>query len=234
MIKNKKIIALIPARGGSKSISYKNLQLLGNKSLLSWPIETALDISEIDHIYVSTDDKNIADEAKKFSVEIHDRPDNLASDTALVVDTIRHLKAELSAKKIGADIMVLLEATCPFRESSVVLKCLNRLIDDNLDSVATFHPAELNPERSWRVKDAIPEPFIDGAIPWKPRQLLTPAYQLNAVAYVFRLDRLPENGASLLFGRMGAEIIDSEDIIDIDTKRDFLIANCMLKNEESV
>jgi len=234
MIKNNKIIALTPARGGSKSVHYKNLQLLGGKTLLSWPIETALDIEEIDHVFVSTDDQKIAKEAKRLGAEIHERPKELASDTALVIDTIRHLKAELSEKKTDVDIMILLEATCPFRESSVVLKCINRLIDEDLDSIATFHQAELNPERSWKLENDVPKPFIDGAIPWKPRQQLTPAYQLNAVAYVFWLDRLPDDGVSLLFGRMGAEIIDSERIIDIDTKRDFSIANCMLKNDEGI
>ena len=95
-------------------------------------------------------------------------------------------------------------------------------------SIATFHEAEINPERTWRIEDGSPRPFINGAIPWKPRQLLTPAYQLNAAVYAFAPDRLPADSPSILFGKMGAEIVPADSVVDIDTLKDFAYANALL------
>ena len=96
--------------------------------------------------------------------------------------------------------------------------------------VAVGTTAEINPERTWRIIDGLPTPFIEGAIPWKPRQLLTPAYQLNGAVYAFRLDRFPAQTPSVLFGRIGAEQVDADEVIDIDNEKDFVIANAILQS----
>ena len=101
------------------------------------------------------------------------------------------------------------------------------MVDEQLDSIATFHEAEINPERTWRIDGGKPEPFIRGAVPWKPRQLLTPAFQLNAAVYAFRPDRLPADSPSILFGDMGAEIVPADSVIDIDTLKDFALRQCL-------
>jgi CMP-N,N'-diacetyllegionaminic acid synthase len=224
------IIAIIPARGGSKSIVSKNLAILGGKPLLCWPIETALATSEINNIIVSTDNDKIAEVATELGVGIHHRPPELGLDSALVVDTVRHIYQELIGKKKSADIFVLLEATSPLRTPELVSRCLKRLVQENLDSIATFHVAEVNPERAWRIENGKPFPFIDGAIPWKPRQEFPPAYHLNGAVYAFRPGRLPAESLGLLFGKMGAELIDSNSIIDIDDERDLKVANALLES----
>lgn len=124
----------------------------------------------------------------------------------------------------------MLEATSPFRTPELVSRCLHRLVDEGLDSIATFHDAEINPERAWRISEGMPEPFIPGAVPWKPRQLLTPAYQLNGAVYAFFPDRLPAGIPNILFGKMGAEIVPADSVIDIDTLKDFVIANAILQS----
>jgi CMP-N,N'-diacetyllegionaminic acid synthase len=230
LIDGRHVVALIPARGGSKSIPYKNLYPLGGKPLIAWPIEVGRATAAIDRVIVSTDDAKIASVARELRAEVFDRPAELASDTALVIDTIRHVGRELSQQGRPADIMVLLEATSPFRKAELVTRCLERLVAEGLDSIATFHAAEINPERTWKVEEGRPRPFIDSANPWKPRQKLTPAYQLNGVVYAFRLDLLPADGTSLLFGRMGAEVISADDVIDIDEERDFFIAESILRS----
>lgn len=222
------IVAMIPARGGSKSVPYKNLYPLGGRPLLAWPIETALATPEIGRVFVSTDDARIAEAARGLGAEVHRRPPELATDTALVIDAVRHLRDERARAGQPVDVMVLLEATAPFRTPELVSRCLRRLVDEDLDSIATFQEAAINPERAWRVEDGRPRPFIDGAVPWKPRQALTPAYQLNGAVYAFRPGRLPADGPSLLFGRLGAEVIPSAGQIDIDDLQDFVIANAIL------
>lgn len=233
MIGGHDVVAMIPARGGSKSVPYKNLHLLGGRPLLAWPVETALQTQEIDRVFVSTDDNRIARAASELGAEIHRRPAHLATDTALVIDAIRHFRDELAGQGQPPSIIVLLEATSPLRTPQLVSRCLKRLVDDDLDSIATFNDADINPERTWRIEGGRPRPFIDGTVPWKPRQQLTPAYQLNGAVYAFRAMKLPDDGPSVLFGRMGAELVPSDDVIDIDNEKDFVIANALLQSRNS-
>lgn len=230
MIDGLRVVALTPARGGSKAVPYKNLHPLGGKPLLAWPVECALQTPEIDRVIVSTDDDRISSVAAELGAEVYRRPDHLATDSALVADTIRQLWVQLRAEGEPAQILVLLEATSPFRTPALITRCLQRLVNEALDSVATFNDAAINPERTWRIHAGAPEPFIEGAIPWKPRQQLTPAYQLNGAVYAFFPDRLPAGIPNILFGKMGAEIVPSNSVIDIDTLEDFHIANALLQS----
>ena len=130
----------------------------------------------------------------------------------------------------NSDIMVLLEATSPFRTPALIEKCVNRLVDENLDSIATFNKAEINPQRTWKISKGLPEPFMKDSNPWKPRQLLDEAYQLNGLVYVFRPSKFKKSTSGFLFGKMGAEIVDDY-IIDIDSKKDFILANALMKEK---
>jgi CMP-N-acetylneuraminic acid synthetase len=228
VLDGRRIVAVTPARGGSKSVPYKNLHPLGGKPLIAWPIECARATAAIDRVIVSTDDGKIAAVATSFGAEVYRRPPELATDTAVVADALRDLWRRLRAEGETAEILVLLEATSPLRSPALVERCLRRMIDEQLDSIATFSDAEINPERTWRIDGGRPTPFIAGAIPWKPRQQLTPAYQLNAAVYAFVPDRWPADSPSILFGHMGAEIVPAESVIDIDTAKDFVIANALL------
>lgn len=223
------IVAMIPARGGSETVPNKNLYPLGGRPLLAWPIETARATPEIGRVFVSTEDDRIARVASELGVEIHHRPAELATRTALVIDAVRHLHTLLRAAGNPAEIMVLLEPTSPFRTPELVSRCIARMIAEELDSIATFHEAPVNPERIWRIEDGRPKPFIEGAVPWKPRQALTPAYQLNGAVYAFRPDRLPADEPGLLFGRMAAELTAADDAIDIDDHKDFVVADALLR-----
>ena len=88
MIDGRRVIALTPARGGSKSVPYKNLHPLGGKPLLAWPIETAKATAAIDRVIVSTDDDRIANAALQLGAEVYRRSAELASDTAVVADNV--------------------------------------------------------------------------------------------------------------------------------------------------
>ncbi len=230
MIYKQKVVAFIPARGGSKGIKDKNIRELGGKPLIAWPIETALSTPEIDRVIVSTDSKEIAKIAQKHGAEVKIRPADLARDNSLVADTIRHLKQELSKQYESEEIAVLLEATSPFRDIKIVTRCLERLVLEELDSIATFSESKISPERLWKITNGTPEPYIKSASPWKPRQSFKTAYKLNAVVYAFRLSKLPDIGPDILFGNFGAEILPNENLIDIDTEQDLMVANAILQS----
>ena len=86
MLNGKRVIAVIPARGGSKSVPGKNIRSLGGKPLLAWSIDVARQVSEIDRIIVSTDDTQIASVGRIYGAEVYARPQHLATDEALVID----------------------------------------------------------------------------------------------------------------------------------------------------
>jgi CMP-N-acetylneuraminic acid synthetase len=100
--------------------------------------------------------------------------------------------------------------------------------------VATFHEAELNPHRAWKIEDGRPVVFLPGAVPWLPRQKLPRAYQLNGAVYAFRIDGLREDTPSLLFGKSGAVVLPKNRAYDIDDEIDFLIAENLLRRRHHV
>ena len=206
MLDDLRVIAVIPARGGSKSVQRKNIRSLGGKPLIGWSIETARVVEEFDRIIVSTDDEEISNIARDLGAESYRRPPELATDEALVIDAIRHLITVLCKEGEAPEVMVLLEPTCPLRSPEEVRQCIRRLVTENLDSVATFEAADQHPHRTWRIVDGKPSPFIAGIDAWQPRQKLPPAFRLSGAVYAFRADRLPESTTALLYGRTGAVI----------------------------
>jgi len=231
MIRGERVVALVPARGGSKTVPNKNVRPLDGKPLVAWPIDVAAATDAVDRVIVSTDDERIGATAREFGAEVFDRPPELARDDSLVVETIRHTVDELADRGEAARYVTLLEPTSPLRTPRDVDRCLDRLAGDpDIDSVATFTEAEINPHRIWRLDDdGPPEPFVDGADPWQPRQSLPEAYQLNGAVYAFDVDAVSEEGASLLFGTPGAVVMPPERSVDIDTEVDFALAEALLE-----
>jgi CMP-N,N'-diacetyllegionaminic acid synthase len=228
MLGSERVIAVIPARGGSKSVPYKNIKPLGGKPLIAWAIEVGKNTPEIDRVIVSTDDDKIASVAVQYGAEVYRRPSYLATDDALVIDALRDLIRTLQSEGESANIMVLLEPTCPLRSVEDVSDCL-ALLADGKDSSATFHLAELNPHRAWSIKNGVPEVFIPGAIPWLPRQKLPEAYQLNGAVYAFYINRLEPDSRALLVGKTGALIIPRNRATDIDEEVDFDIVEAIIR-----
>jgi len=200
--------------------------MVGDKPLVAWSIDTARETSAIDRILVSTDDEEIADVSREYQAEVIERPEELSTDDALVVDAIRQAITSLREGGESAAYLVMLEPTCPFRESQDVRRCLESLVSGN-DSVATFTQCDLNPHRAWTVSDDHPKPFLPDADPWLPRQRLPDAHQLNGGVYAFRIDAFPDAGRSLLFGQAGAVLMPDERSVDIDTELDLAFARMM-------
>ncbi len=152
------------------------------------------------------------------------RPDRLATDQALVIDVIKDILSTLRSEHETAEILLLLEPTCPFRSAEDVLSCLRLVASGECDSAATFVDAELNPHRAWKIAGQTPETFIPGAIPWLPRQQLPEAYQLNGAVYAARIEGLLQSDRSFLFGRPGAVKMPRNRSIDINDPIDLMLA----------
>jgi len=140
MIANKKIIAIIPARGGSKGLPHKNIKILEGKPLLAWSITTALSSKYIDEVCVSSDDEKIRKLGRKHGAQTpFVRPSILAQDTSPTMDAIFHtLDYYQQNLKQNFDIIVCLQPTSPFRETEDVDDALELLINnENAWSVAS-------------------------------------------------------------------------------------------------
>lgn len=229
MLNGKRVIAVIPARGGSKSVPGKNLRQLDGKPLIAWAIEVAKQSAGIDRVIISTDDSKIATVSRAYGAEVYLRPSHLATDDALVIDALKDLIQTLLAESEQFEWLVLLEPTCPLRTTEDVENCLNVLASEEHDSVATFKEAELNPHRAWRIIKGSPKVFIPGSVPWLPRQKLPPAYQLNGAVYVFRAKLLAAETKSILLGRSAAVMMPPERSYDIDDLVDFTVVEALLK-----
>lgn len=231
MYKGKKIIALTPARGGSRGVKKKNVKLLNGKPLISWSLDLAQRVKEIDDVYVSTDANYIKDVARKSFAKVIDRPKKLSGDNVLVVDVLKHF---LSSVNEQIDYLILLEATSPIRSEKDIIESIKLLIDEDYDSVGTFCEAHLNPHRAWRFSGEKPEVFIKGAIPWLPRQMLPEAYQLNGAVYGINVKRFLEDKCkNVLFGNIGGKIMAAHTSVDIDREVDFLVVEAIMNNLES-
>ncbi|WP_240222244.1 cytidylyltransferase domain-containing protein [Rheinheimera hassiensis] len=230
MISNQKVVAVIPARAGSKSIPDKNIRNLAGKPLIAWSIDVAQRSKYIDRVIVSTDGDKIAEVSREFGAEVLSRPSELAQDSSLVIDSIRHVIATLRQEGDASVVLVLLEPTSPLREPDDVDNVIEQLVMKSYDSVATFRQAELNPHRAWKIIDGQVCTFIQGAIPWLPRQQQPEAWQLNGAVYAFIIDKLPSDGVSILFGKIGSVIMPEERSLDIDNNIQFEIASALLKD----
>ena len=128
------IVAVIPARGGSKGIHRKNITPCANKPLIAWTIESALKSKLLDKIYVSTEDREIARISRKFGAEVLKRPENLAQDETLIVDVLKH---HLEHDIPNAKTIVLLQPTSPVRDEGLIDFCIERYKESTADSLAT-------------------------------------------------------------------------------------------------
>ena len=230
MINGQKVIAVIPARGGSKSIPYKNIKPFLGKPLIAWTIASAQGVAEIDRIIVSTEDALIAEVASRYGAEVFNRPAELAKDNSLSIELVKDIVKKLKEAGENYSIMLYLEPTSPLRESQDIRTCLELLTntESSYTAVATFTEAELNPHRAWRIEGS-PELFIKSANPWLPRQKLPRAYQLNGAVYCFLIESIQEDSQQILNGSIGAVVMPREKSVDIDDKIDFMLAELLMK-----
>ena len=234
MIK-KKILCIIPARGGSKSIKDKNLLKLGKYSLLEHAILFAKKSKKFNSIILSSDSNKILNIGLKNKINVIKRLKKNSTDKSLVADSIHEILNTYKKKKIFFDVVVLLEPTCPFRKINHLKNCLKILINKKLDSIATFSIALLNPNRGWKIRKNIPITYFKNVIPWKNKQSFEKAFQLNGSVYAFSTKNFKPTVKNLLFGKSHAFICNDNDIlIDIDNKKDYLISKLLFKNAKRI
>ena len=231
MIEGNRVLAIIPARGGSKGIPGKNHRIILDKPLISWTIEHALNIDIIDNIVVTTDDSTIKNISKGYDVMIINRPTNLAGDNSLVVGAVRHVLETIQQRDNPYDIFVMMEPTALYRRESDTISIIEMVSKKNsvFDCAATFRNALLHPERAWVINSKQASTYLKDSAVWRNtnRQSLPNVYQPLGT-YVFRETAIGEN--IVLSGKVGAIIVPKIFCIDLDDEYDFLRAEILLKD----
>ena len=129
---DKRIIGIIPARGGSKGIPRKNVKELAGKPLIAYTIEQAKGSKYLDEIYVSTEDSEIAKISEKYGAKVTERPMELATDTTTSESVLLHF-----AEKVDFDILVFFQCTSPLRYSYQIDEAIEKFIEEDADSLLT-------------------------------------------------------------------------------------------------
>jgi CMP-N-acetylneuraminic acid synthetase len=215
------VVALIPARGGSKGIPRKNLVHVGGRSLLAWAVEAAQESHSVANVVVSTDDDEIAAEAERLGAAVLRRPAELAADEVPMVDVVKHALAELGT----VDVLVVLQPTSPLRRAHHVEEAVTLLERTGADSVVgvvevphRFEPGSLmalEGERLVRLGDS----------PLR-RQDKPVLYARNGPAVlVLRPDQL---GDDIYGGDCRPYVMDALSSLDIDSEDDLRLVESVL------
>ncbi|MBS3055944.1 MAG: acylneuraminate cytidylyltransferase family protein [Candidatus Aenigmarchaeota archaeon] len=222
------ILGIIPARGGSKGVIRKNLKLLAGKPLITYTIEAAKKSRLLDRFVVSTEDKEIAEVSRMNGVEVINRPVELASDHTPTEPVLQHVVKELEKKGFKTDIIVTLQPTSPLRKPEDIDMVIEYLIKSDSDSVITISNVDYHPWWMRKLEGDKILPFIKLENEPKRRQDLPKVYKENGAVFVTKRDVLM-NQNSIYGNNVKGIIMDEIRSIDIDTEKDFIIAETILK-----
>jgi CMP-N,N'-diacetyllegionaminic acid synthase len=212
------VLALIPARGGSRSIPGKNLAQVAGKPLLAWTVEAARASRPVTRTVVSTDSDEIAGVARSLGVDVLARPTELAQDETPMQAVVEHALGELSC-----EALVLLQPTSPLRRAEHVDEAVALLLETNADIVVSVVevPHAFRPSSLMRLEDGRLLPLD----PEEPllRQRKATLYARNGPAV---LALRPD--ARLYEGDVRAYVMDPRDSLDVDTPFDLELADLLL------
>lgn len=225
-----RILALIPARGGSKRLPGKNIRMLGDKPLIVWTIDAAKGIPEICDILVSTDSSEIAEICKESGVLVPWlRPTELATDTASSVDVALHALDWYEAKHGTVDGLLLLQPTSPFRTKENICTGIALFAKYEYSSVVGVSPTHTHPMWTLKIENGYLVPFIPGDGLQTRSQDLQSAFVVNGSVYLVNPYDL-RSKKTFVGPKSKAFVIEScQETLDIDTEWDWLCAISAMK-----
>lgn len=220
------VLAIIPARGGSKEIPRKNIKLLCGKPLIGWSIEVAKHSPLIDRVVVSTDDDEIASVARGLGADVpFVRPAELAADNTPGVLPVLHAISQVP----GYDWVLLLQPTSPFRTQADIEAIWRLCQERGASSAVSVCAAGKHPFWMYQCNGAsVLEPFIKGRPDVTRRQDLPPAYSLNGALYLAKTEWLVEQ-QNLIGQETIGYVMPNERSLDLDTLQDWHLAEYLME-----
>jgi CMP-N-acetylneuraminic acid synthetase len=226
-----RVLALIPARSGSKGVPDKNTRPLAGRTLLEYALAAAMASGVTDRIVLSTDSDCIAAEGRRVGLEVpFIRPADLARDDTPMLPVIEHALGALEQDGWVADIVVLLQPTSPLRRAEHIRDAVRQLRDSGADSVVTVVevPRHLSPDYVMRMDGARLEPFLAGGKDITRRQDARSAFARDGTVYAFWSRTVRETHS--IYGRdCRPLVLSAVDSITIDTQSDWAEAERRLR-----
>ena len=231
------VLAVIPARGGSKGVAKKNMRLLDNKPLIAYSVDYAKQSKNIDHLIISTDDEDIARMGASLGVDIpFKRPAHLGSDNTPLIAVIQHAYNHFKERNIVYDAVLSLQPTCPFLRYEIVDQVIEVWLQTGCESVVTVseimkgHPyiaKRLQPDSIIEDFCIIPEGAVMG-----PRQKREKAYYLTGGIYLRDkrlLDKAKPKG-HCLGSDARAVVVNEIEAVDINNELDLKFAEFLIRS----
>jgi len=231
MGKNNKILAVIPARGGSKRIPGKNIRNLMGKPLIAYSIQAAAKSKYVDRVVVSTDDKEIAGVSKNWGAQVIDRPSQLATDASKTIDAILHALSTLKKENYVPQIVILLQPTSPLRTNFDIDNAIEIFQKNKCDSVISVLGAERSLNWLMRRKSPYLVPASTKTNFEKESQNLPELYLPNGAIYVLSASKIIKE-KKIYLSKILPYIMPKEKSIDIDEEPDFKLIEDILRNEK--
>lgn len=224
-----KFLAVIPARGGSKGIPGKNIKILNGKPLIQYTIDAAKGAFLSEPICISTDDVKIKKVVESLGTEVPFlRPDELATDTSGTYEVLLHAVNYYESIGYSPDVVVLLQATSPFRSSRHIKEALN-LYDESCEMVVSVKETNANPYYVLREEDESGYLVPSKKGNFTRRQDCPKVYEVNGAIYIINVKALKQKSISE-FSKVKKYLMDDISSHDIDDMVDWKFAEFLLQN----
>lgn len=224
------VLAIVPARSGSKGVPGKNVRPLAGRTLLDYTAQAARESGVIDRMVLSTDAEEVAEAGRRAGLEVPFlRPAELARDDTPMLPVLRHVVDGLARQGWVPTFVVLLQPTSPLRRPEHVRNALALLRESGADSVVTVVevPRHFSPDYVMRIEGGLLRPFLPEGAAVTRRQDARPAYSRDGTVYAFRRDTLDRHNT--IYGADCRPIvIDAGESLSIDTPRDWAEAERIL------
>ncbi len=232
MFEGKKILAIIPARGGSKRLPRKNIMPLFDKPLIAWSIEASLKSKYVDNTILSSDSQEILEVARAFGANTpFVRPKELAADDTRSIDVVIH--ALNFYKEVGYDYVILLQPTSPLRDENDIDSAIEHFFNKNATSVIGVCEVEHSPLWSNILDDTLSmNNFLNDKYNNSRSQDLPTYYRINGAFYMSEVSSVLKNETFFVKKDIYAYVMSQEHSVDIDTFLDFITAESILKYKD--
>lgn len=216
-----RVVAVVPARGGSKGIPGKNLRPVAGRSLVRRAVESARAARLVDGVVVSTDGDAIADEARSAGARVVRRPEHLAGDESSSESALLHVLDELRADGIEPEVLLFLQATSPFIDPADLDDAVARILGGSADSVFAAAPSHAF---LWRTDGDGHAVAVNHDAATRPRrQDRDPEYRETGAFYALRVEGFRQH-RHRFFGRVELSPVDPRGAIDVDEPSDLTLA----------
>lgn len=220
-------IAIIPARGGSKSLPRKNLLPVLGRPLLHYAVRAGLDARSVDRTYVSTEDGETARAARGLGAEVVDRPPELATDESPTLDAVLHALDAIEGQGVEVGTVVLLQPTSPLRTAADVDAAVDLHAKGGCDSVVSVARNEHPPQWSFTIEGGLLSPLMGPEFLRMRRQDVPATYTTVGAVFVSRPTALREFGG-FFGGRVRPYVMPQERSIDVDSELDLAMVELIM------